>query len=656
MNAPRSLADFLVTAARRRAASGDTAGAATLLDEALVQDPRHAVAAGLLADMLVASDPPRAAAIARALLADRPDDAATLDTLARAASALGDTAETVAVFRYLAAQRPGDAGLHANLSLALLRLGLPHEAAAAARHAIACDPGLVEAHANLGHALNALRDGDAALDAFRAALTLRPEYPDALLGVARVQLDRGQPAAAVLALRRAEAGAPGLATVQTDLAAALQVLGAHQDSMAAHRRAMALDPAMAAYGSNLLMAMQYVPEVTTPEAVAEAQAWGLRQSLVPRAGSATLDRDPERPLRIGYVSADFGRHPVGWLGGRVIGRHTRPAFTVFAYANQAHTDWVTETIAGAVDRWCPILGLSDDVVARRIIEDRIDILVDLSGHTGGHRLGVFARRAAPVQLSWLGYFATTGLPAMDAVLLDQEHAPEGAEAQFTEQIVRLPMGRFCYMPPPDSPDPMPPPSDRAGYVTFGSFNNAAKLNDETLDLWARVLHAVPCSRLVLKWSSVQDPVLSARLLRRFAGNGIAAERIVLEAAEDHRTLLAAYGRIDVALDPRPFTGALTTCEALWMGVPVVTWPGDRVVSRQTHAILARIGQSALSAKDAAAYVAIAAELAADAERRRGLRTGLRAAMRVSPLCNPATFVTGLEQVYRDLWRQRCARA
>jgi predicted O-linked N-acetylglucosamine transferase (SPINDLY family) len=361
-------------------------------------------------------------------------------------------------------------------------------------------------------------------------------------------------------------------------------------------------------------------------------------------------------LRVGYVSADFWSHPVGFLGGAAIGRHKRPDFTVIAYANQAISDNITAGIAASVDLWRPILGFGDEAVARQIVADGIDILIDLSGHTGGNRLGVFARRPAPLQLSWLGYFATTGLPSIDAILLDDEHIAEGGEARFSEQVVRLPMGRFCYMPRADMPDPAPPPAEQAKVVTFGSFNNSAKLNAETLDLWARVLQAVPGSRLVLKWNHLTDPLLAARITDRFVSRGIAAERILPEGAELHDGLLAAYGRIDIALDPMPFTGALTTCEALWMGVPVVTLPGTRAVSRQTHAILARIGLTRWSASDADDYVRIAVGLAGDAATRREMRTGLRERMRASPLCDPAGFVSGLESVYRSLWRAWCATA
>ena len=634
----------LKTSAHRRAAAGDTAGALVLLDEALIQNQSDAEAARLLAALAVATDPARAVATARALLTLDPSDTGVLNSLAQGLAALEETAEAVGIFARIAALTPTDGGAHCNLALALLRAGRADESAATARSAIELRPDLAEAHANLGHALNALPAPDAAIAAFQACLRLRPEHPDTLLGLARAYMTLGRPSTAVLALRRAAMGSSGSANIQTDLGNALQALGMHEDALAAHRRAMALAPGQAMCGSNLLMALQYVPEAGDAAMRAEAESWGARQCMVPAVPRPPGGWDGSRPLRIGYVSADLWRHPVGFLGAGAIARHNRPDVAVFIYANQTVSDDLTQDIAAAVDVWRPIAGIGDEAAARLIAADQIDILVDLSGHTGGNRLGVFARRPAPVQVSWLGYFATTGLPAMDAVLLDDEHVSPGGEAWFSERAIRLPMGRFCYTPPPYAPNPGVPPG---GPPLFGCFNNSMKLNDSTLALWSRVLDAVPDSRLLLKWRGLTDPVLSARLRNTFARRGSASERSRLEDHEPHEALLAAYARVAVALDPMPFTGALTTCEALWMGVPVVTLPGTRAVSRQSHAILSRIGRAAWSARDADDYVAIAARLAAAPPARESLRD----AMRASPLCDPAGFASGLETTYRALCRE-----
>ena len=299
-----------------------------------------------------------------------------------------------------------------------------------------------------------------------------------------------------------------------------------------------------------------------------------------------------------------------------------------------------------MERWHWVAGRDDEQLAAMVAADGIDILVDLSGHTAGNRMALFAGRAAPVQLSWLGWFATTGLPTVDAALLDDDHLAPGAEGLFSEVVVRLPAGRFTYMAPDYAPAPRMP---QDGAVVFASFNNPAKLNAAVAALWARVLAAVPGSVLLLKWRGLGDPIMQARLGALFAAHGLDPARLRFAEASPHAAMLDEYGTVDVALDPFPFSGALTTCEALWMGVPLVTLPGARPVSRQSHAILRRIGFGAWSCGSEAEYVAVAARLAQDRAGREPLRHRLRAAMAGSALCDHRGFAAGLEATYRDLW-------
>jgi len=253
----------------------------------------------------------------------------------------------------------------------------------------------------------------------------------------------------------------------------------------------------------------------------------------------------------------------------------------FVYSAGTVKDWVTESV-GLACTLREVSAMDDAALAELIRKDHIDVLIDLSGHTAGSRLTVFARRPAPVLVSWLGYFATTGLPYIDAVLLDEWHAPAGMEKYFVEPIIRLPLGRFCYQPVPFAPDIAPLPCLKNGYITFGSFNNTAKLNAGVFDLWARVLASVPDSRLVLKWRTFNDDEFKRSTRDAFVQRGISPDRVELRGPSFHVGLLKEYGDIDISLDPFPFTGGLTSCEALWMGVPVVTWPRSRVVSRQTQ--------------------------------------------------------------------------
>lgn len=360
-----------------------------------------------------------------------------------------------------------------------------------------------------------------------------------------------------------------LASLATDM-------GQHEESVRLYRLLLEHLPNNSIIRRNMLLSLEYAPHVTVQERLAQAWEWG--KWAISRAGGMRerppLALDTSQPLKVGYVSGDFCQHTVGLFVKDVIARHHEQRVTAYTYSAGKVKDWVTDAISSA-SQFRDVSAMDDAALAAQIRQDGIDVLVDLSGHTSGSRLTVFAHRPAPVQLSWLGYFATTGLPVIDAVLLDEWHAPAGMEEQFVEPIVRLPHGRFCYVPVPFAPaEVAPPPFEKNDYVTFGCFNNTAKLNTQVIAVWAQILATVPTSRLVLKWRTFQDETLRASVHQAFASYGIAPERIELRGASFHADLLKQYADIDIALDPFPFTGGLTSCEALWMGVPVVTWPQE----------------------------------------------------------------------------------
>jgi protein O-GlcNAc transferase len=359
------------------------------------------------------------------------------------------------------------------------------------------------------------------------------------------------------------------------------------------------------------------------------------------------------PLRVGYVSADLCMHPVGLFLQDVVAAHDPAVVTPVLYSNGSFHDGVTvrlvEAARGKGGDFREVKELDDLSLARQIVADGIDVLVDLSGHTGKSRLAMFALRPASVQVSWLGYFATTGLPAIDFVILDPFHAPGRAEAQFTERILRLPYNRFCYVPVAFAPDVAPPPFEKNGFVTFGSFNNTAKLNETVLAVWARILAQVPASRLILKWRTLTDEPYRQRILRFFALWGVLSERIELRSISVHRELLEQYADLDIALDPFPFSGGYTSCEALWMGVPVVTLPQARVVSRQTWSFLANLDLPGLAATNVEAYVQLAVALAHSPGMLKDLRMSLRGRMRISSLCDVIGFTRRLEKAFWLAW-------
>jgi predicted O-linked N-acetylglucosamine transferase (SPINDLY family) len=310
-------------------------------------------------------------------------------------------------------------------------------------------------------------------------------------------------------------------------------------------------------------------------------------------------------------------------------------------------------LRAAAHCWRDISGQTDDEVAALVRSDAVDILVDLNGHTQGNRLLVFARRPAPLQVTWLGYFNTTGLDAMDYLIADEYSVPIGSAQQFSEKVMRMPHSRFCYAGPPEAPEIAKLPALDKGYATFGSFNHLAKLNDGVIATWSRILQAVPCSRLVLKRKQFADKITRQRFMDAFARNGIDAERIELRQGSSHLQMLEEYSDIDIALDPFPYTGGMTTLEALWMGIPVVTLTGESLLTRQSASFLRLIGLQQLVAQDEPAYCLIARQLAEDPAQLAAMRAGLRARMLASPLCDCGSFVRDLEQVYHQVWRRFC---
>ena len=545
------LVPYLYAAAQRRRAAGDRAGADVLLDELLQVAPDHQEALSELACLRLGANPHSAAALASRLVRLAPNRSPNWTLLGQAVAALSRADEALRAFERAAELAPGDAAAWSNLTVARMRAGDPLAAIEAGRRAIELDAAMPEAHASLGHALNVLRRSKEAAASFETALKLRPAYPDALLGMSTAQRDMGRPSSTIVALLRAREISAGAQDYVMSLASAYEEFG-DIDSARETRRAMAKFSPSLTFASAALMGEQYDPDLDDRAAAEAARQWGLRQAAAVRP----VQRKPRQSngkIRIGYVSADFYRHPIGWLGAPAIGAHDRDKFHVTIYANQTCADDLTARLKRETDNWVPIFGLDDDQAAAKIAEDEIDILVDLSGHTAGNRLGVFARRPAPVQISWLGYFATTGLPDMDYVLLDDAHLVPGAEELFVEKIIRLPHGRFCYRPPDYVPELARTSAE--GKIVFGSFNNAAKINAKVLELWAKVLAATPQSELLLKWRSFADPLLQARFRADFAKRGVEPTRIKFDGATPHEEMMAHMARLILRSIPFPSAAA-----------------------------------------------------------------------------------------------------
>jgi protein O-GlcNAc transferase len=434
-------------------------------------------------------------------------------------------------------------------------------------------------------------------------------------------------------------------------------LGNTAQAIACYERAVAADPGNVTLHSNLLISLHYDLAISHEELFARHLAWAQRHAapFYPAKRRWPNDPDPERRLRIGFVSNGFDGRIVGHFLRSVVSHHDRDRFAAYAYSSTRQPDAMTAALRAAFDQWREIGALSDDSVAAQVERDAIDILVDLDGHAPGSRLLVFARKPAPVQLTWLDYFNTTGMRTVDFILTDAYTTPIDSPQRFVEAPLRLPHTRLCYTPVAHAPDVSALPCSRRDVFTFGSFNRYDKLGAAVIDCWAEILLRVPASRLIVKNAALAVAGARAALERRFADRGVAPGRIELRSRSPHAAMLAEYADVDLALDTFPYNGGLTSCEALWMGVPMVALEGERMISRQTAAILRLIGGDSFIARTRSEYVDVAVRWTRALERLAALRSSLRERMRSSALCDGERFARDLEGVLRSIWRAYCAR-
>jgi predicted O-linked N-acetylglucosamine transferase (SPINDLY family) len=428
------------------------------------------------------------------------------------------------------------------------------------------------------------------------------------------------------------------------------------EAIAQARKALALVPDYLNAYQVLLLAMQYSASVTPEQMYAAHVCFGeqfeapLRSAWQAHANSC----EPSKRLKIGYVSPDFRKHAVAYFIEPILAQHDRTQVEVFCYHNDTQIDAVTERLQNLADKWIPCKHFSDEQLAERIRADGIDILIDLAGHTGGNRLLTFARKPAPVQVTYLGYPATTGLTAIDYRLTDGYAEPVGmTEALNTETLWRLPDIFCCYRAHDNSPDVIDhPPLHDNGFVTFGCFNNFSKLTEPVLKLWEKILQRVPNAKLMLEIAGLDVPAFRAEVDARLASFGLPADRLLL-IPRHPQNQYKLYNRIDIALDPFPCNGGTTSLDTLWMGVPFVTLAGRHFTSRMGVTILANAGLQELVTNNEDDYVELAAELATDIPRLTALRDGLRERVQAGPLMDAPRFTRQLEQSYRTMWATWC---
>ena len=569
---------------------------------------------------------------------------------------LGRFEDAASLYREALALAPDNPISHNNLGNALRTLGDAKGALESLRKAVDIEPGFAEAFNNLGILYQQCGKYDEAVETFHQALALRSEFVLAHINLGNALRRQGRFDDSLDAFRGAIAVEPDHVLVHNEMAMVYHDMGRTDDAIATLRRTLELKPEFPEAHSNLLFLQSYHSLLTPGESLREHRRWEAlhappeRIEVQPHRNARTTDRR----LRIGYVSPDFRDHVVSFFVEPLLEHHDREAVEVFGYAEVANPDAITARLSARADHWRSTVGLSDDRVAEMVRDDRIDILVDLAGHTAGHRLAVFARNPAPVQATYLGYFATTGLSAMDYWINDGVVHPETTIQQTAEDVYRLPRCWVCYQPRDDAPGVAPPPSADAGTsgVTFGSFNNLNKVSPRTIAMWAGVLCAVPDSQLLIKSRPLGNELVQERLRAGFADHGIEGDRLLLYGSvAGSGNHMAMYNRIDVGLDSFPFTGGATTLDALWMGVPVITLIGETHAERMSASLLTALDRPEWIADREEAFIAKAAALAADEDHRVSLRAGQRQRMAESTLCDGAGLARAMEDAYRDMWRR-----
>ncbi|OGA66705.1 MAG: hypothetical protein A3F77_03845, partial [Betaproteobacteria bacterium RIFCSPLOWO2_12_FULL_67_28] len=622
----RSDASGTLQAALAHHQAGDLSQAESLYQQVLLTEPRHPVAlhySGILAHQR--GNHALAVDLIGRSLAIRADDAEAHFNLGTIFQQQGDLRAAVRCYRNALRINPDAAEAHINLGNTLKDLGEADQALACYRRAVSIRPEDAAAHFNFGNLCwDQGNPGEAAAH-YRSALRIRPEFAEAHNNLGNALKDLGDTGEALACYRKALAIRPDYAEAHFNLGNVLRDKGDVSGASACYRIALSIRPDYADAYSNVLFLHAYHGSLDPQDYLALARGW--ERACVPeRERQAARERvfQPRplrgRRLRLGYVSGDFRTHAVSYFVEQLFAHHDRTRIELFAYSTCAERDAVTGRLQALVEHWVPSAGAPDAALRDRIEADGIDVLVDLSGHTGHNRLGVFARRAAPVQAHYLGYFASTGLTEMDYWIGDETLTPPETDAHYSERIWRLPRVWVAYEGKADAPAPARRPA-ADGAIWVGGFNHLGKLTPATLALWARVLGALPQARLLLKTKALAEPANCRRILDAITALGISSDRIELRdirLTPDWSSHMACYDNLDIALDPVGYTGGTTTCDALWMGVPVVTLMGDRMASRMTASMFRALGHEEWIARSEGEYIQKVLDLARDAERRSAL--------------------------------------
>lgn len=636
--------------------AGHSEEAVSHYQAALRHNPAHLPALTHLGNAFAAMERhDEAIAAYRKALSIKPDSFIVLHNLARSLLRMHQPEEAASCFRRCIQMQPDHADSLNGLGASLIESGKSLEALPILDRANTLSPDNLAILTNLGYARLQTGQADVALQTLDKALALEPGSPAANSYKGDACLASGRITPSIEAYRKVIELTPRSSGNHTNLGNALVLAGRIDDAIMAYRTALEQDPSDTVAHSNLVFTMISSHHYPAEQVYREHEKWAAAHTsgITPRKHFRNT-RDPERKLAIGYLSPDFRSHSVAHFIRPILSCHDRRHFSIHCYSNTAQQDEVTRELRAMTDHWRDTFSMTDDMLAHTIYEDGIDILVDLAGHSRHNRLTVFAAKPAPVQFTYLGYPGTTGLTQIDYRLTDQYCDPPGlSEHIHSERLSRIPGGFLCYSPPrADINTTMP--FERNGHITFGSFNNLSKVTTKVIEEWSRVLHGTTDSRLLLKHLAFNDPIVTDNFIKAFSEHGVDSNRLqLIPWIDDPDGHLAAYNQIDIALDTFPYNGTTTTCEALWMGVPVVTLLGDAHAGRVGASLLTQLGLRALIGESPQDYRDIACSLAEDHVRRGELRNSLRRTMLSSRLCDGTAFTMELETVYRNSWHAWC---
>ncbi|MBD25657.1 MAG: hypothetical protein CMG46_11750 [Candidatus Marinimicrobia bacterium] len=635
---------------------GDLSGAAELYRLAVAADPSNADALHMLGVAALQLSLPEAAVetIKKALI-HRPQFPEAWGNLGTALKILGRTDESEIALNRAISEGPNIAPLHFNLGNFLAAEHRLEESEDSYREAIRLQPTYSEANSGLGTVLRNREDLIGATAAFETAVRQNPNFAEARYNLGNAYRDLGRLTDAEAQIRAAITARPNYSKAYNTLGTILSEMCRSEEALNAFATSMEYDPSYVPASSNWLGTQQYVAGVSEQSLAKTHKLWADRHTKgITIKSSHTNTRDIKRPVVIGFLSPDLGIHPVGLLSVRLFENlnHTQIQPVVFSTRRSNQEDTISYRIAAVTD-WRHASRLSDESLIKEIENAQVDILFDMSGHTADHRLQVFAHKPAPIQISWLGYVGSTGLQAMDYVMADNVQAPPGTEQHYTENIIRLPSTYTCFDPPDDAPEVGALPAKKRDHFTYGCLNNPAKLNDKVLKSFAAILARVPNSRMVLRYKGLEDITVKKHLLGMFEANGIDSARIDILGYAERTEFLDTYNKIDIALDTFPYSGGLTTCEALWMGCPVVTFPGVTFAGRHSTSYMTHVGLPNFIAKNRLGYEDLAVAKADDLKSLAAIRKRLRRKFNDSCVCDGPQFARNFTKAMQNVWRNYC---